>query len=100
MSLHSSRDLSPLVPHFLTLAEQACDQVAHLQIAMDAHLFLARFREPDSEDGFKTEDFLSSEQLLAVQRALDTEMHRQVKALVHTSDALTLCATQLASERR
>lgn len=88
------------MPNLLTLTGQASEQIAHLRIAMDAHLFLARFREPDSEDGFKTEDFLSSDQLLAVQRALDTEMHRQVKALVHTSDALTLCATQLASERR
>lgn len=96
---HSTDKTTPsLAEHLVTLAWQAADQVLELALTMDTHAALESAQEPERQEN--TVDFLvPPSQLFVLRRALLTEMRLQVKALAHTTDALYVCAAELAAKR-
>lgn len=90
---------SPLIPHLLTLATQAADQMLELTLTMATHTSVDEALE--SQPPEDTVDILvSPSQLFVLRRALTTEMQLQLKALAHTTDALYHCTARLAGEQR
>lgn len=87
------------MPHLLTLATQAADQVMELALTMDTHTSVDEALEP--ERPADTVDIpIPPTQLHVMRRALIAQMQVQLKALAKTNDALYVCANRLAGEQR
>lgn len=87
-----------LLPHLLTLAVQANEQMAHISLLMDTRNSLDTPFEPPAVKDIM--DVASPElQRAMLKQALTDEMRRQLKALSLTVDALYDCTgrvTELA----
>ena len=91
-------DASALIPHLLTLATQATDQVMELTLTMDTHTSVEEALGP--EGAADAVDIpIPTTQLHVMRRALIAQMHAQLKALAKTNDALYVCAAELAAKR-